>query len=135
MKLINKDYMIFQLKGNEEKKIMKSVNDFSVKLISVMLAAIFTTSIIAPISSKLVFAQGDARQMLADRIVGQSQSLSQRVANTSKNDVTLIWPNEREPELPTIITAPRRKDLDAIDNPKQIIPDRNYNLDYLMFLP
>jgi len=114
---------------------MKSVNDFSVKLISVMLAAIFTTSIIAPISSKLVFAQGDARQMLADRIVGQSQSLSQRVANTSKNDVTLIWPNEREPELPTIITAPRRKDLDAIDNPKQIIPDRNYNLDYLMFLP
>tara|TARA_Y100000004_G_scaffold71990_1_gene80931 strand:+ start:1061 stop:1405 length:345 start_codon:yes stop_codon:yes gene_type:complete len=114
---------------------MKSVNDFSVKLISVMLAAIFTTSIIAPISSKLVFAQGDARQILADRIVGQSQSLSQRVANTSKNDVTLIWPNEREPELPTIITAPRRKDLDAIDNPKQIIPDRNYNLDYLMFLP
>ena len=114
---------------------MKSVNDFSVKLISVMLAAIFTTSIIAPISSKLVFAQGDARQMLADRIVGQSQSLSQRVANASKNDVTLIWPNEREPELPTIITAPRRKDLDAIDNPKQIIPNRNYNLDYLMFLP
>lgn len=114
---------------------MKSVNDFSVKLISVMLAAIFTTSIIAPISSKLVFAQGDARQILADRIVGQSESLSQRVANTSKNDVTLIWPNEREPELPTIITAPRRKDLDAIDNPKQIIPDRNYNLDYLMFLP
>ena len=114
---------------------MKSVNDFSVKLISVMLAAIFTTSIIAPISSKLVFAQGDARQILADRIVGQSESLSQRVANTSKNDVTLIWPNEREPELPTIITAPRRKDLDAIDNPKQVIPDRNYNLDYLMFLP
>lgn len=114
---------------------MKSVNDFSVKLISVMLAAIFTTSIIAPISSKLVFAQGDARQILADRIVGQSESLSQRVANTSKNDVTLIWPNEREPELPTIITAPRRKDLDAIDNPKQIIPNRNYNLDYLMFLP
>ena len=114
---------------------MKSVNDFSVKLISIMLAAIFTTSIIAPISSKLVFAQGDARQILADRIVGQSQSLSQRVANTSKNDVTLIWPNEREPELPTIITAPRRKDLDAIDNPKQIIPNRNYNLDYLMFLP
>ena len=93
---------------------MKSVNDFSVKLISVMLAAIFTTSIIAPISSKLVFAQGDARQILADRIVGQSQLLSQRVADSSKSDVTLIWPNEREPELPTIITAPRRKDLDAI---------------------
>ena len=114
---------------------MKSVNDFSVKLISVMLAAIFTTSIIAPISSKLVFAQGDARQILADRIVGQSQLLSQRVADSSKSDVTLIWPNEREPELPTIITAPRRKDLDAIDNHKQIIPNRNYNLDYLMFLP
>ena len=96
---------------------------------------IFTTSIIAPISSKLVFAQGDARQILADRIVGQSQLLSQRVADSSKSDVTLIWPNEREPELPTIITAPRRKDLDAIDNPKQIIPNRNYNLDYLMFLP
>ncbi len=114
---------------------MKSVNDFSVKLISVMLAAIFTTSIIAPISSKLVFAQSDARQILADRIVGQSQLLSQRVADSSKSDVILIWPNEREPELPTIITAPRRKDLDAIDSPKQVIPDRNYNLDYLMFLP
>ena len=105
------------------------------KLVSVMLIAIFATSIIAPISSEPVFAQGYARQILADRIVGQSQLLSQRVADSSKSDVTLIWPNEREPELPTIITAPRRKDLDAIDNPKQIIPNRNYNLDYLMFLP
>ena len=105
------------------------------KLVSVMLTAIFATSIIAPISSEPVFAQGYARQILADRIVGQSQLLSQRVADSSKSDVTLIWPNEREPELPTIITAPRRKDLDAIDNPKQIIPNRNYNLDYLMFLP
>ena len=105
------------------------------KLVSVMLTAIFATSIIAPISSEPVFAQGYARQILADRIVGQSQLLSQRVADSSKSDVTLIWPNEREPELPTIITAPRRKDLDAIDNPKQIIPNRNYNLDYLKFLP
>ena len=105
------------------------------KLVSVMLTAIFATSIIAPISSEPVFAEGYARQILADRIVGQSQLLSQRVADSSKSDVTLIWPNEREPELPTIITAPRRKDLDAIDNPKQIIPNRNYNLDYLMFLP
>ena len=61
--------------------------------------------------------------------------MRQRIADSSKSDVTLIWPNEREPELPTVITAPRRKDLDAIDNPKQIIPNRNYNLDYLMFLP
>ena len=105
------------------------------KLVSVMLTAIFATSIIAPITSKSVFAQGYARQILADRIVGQSKLLSQRVADSSKSDVTLIWPNERESELPTIITAPRRKDLDAIDNPKQIIPNRNYNLDYLMFLP
>ena len=105
------------------------------KLVSVMLIAIFATSIIAPITSKSVFAQGYARQILADRIVGQSQLLSQRVADSSKSDVTLIWPNEREPELPTIITAPRRKDLHAIDNPKQIIPNRNYTLDYLMFLP
>ena len=105
------------------------------KLVSVMLIAIFATSIIAPISSEPVFAEGYARQILADRIVGQSQLLSQRVADSSKSDVTLIWPNEREPELPTIITAPRRKDLDAIDNPKQIIHNRNYNLDYLMFLP
>ena len=57
---------------------MKSVNDFSVKLISVMLAAIFTTSIIAPISSKLVFAQDNARQILADKIFGQSRILSQK---------------------------------------------------------
>ena len=105
------------------------------KLVSVMLIAIFATSIIAPISSEPVFAEGYARQILADRIVGQSRALSQRVADSSKSDVTLIWPNEREPEVPTIITAPRRKDLDTTDDSKQIIPHRNYNLDYLMFLP
>ena len=105
------------------------------KLVSVMLIAIFATSIIAPITYKSVFAKGYARQILADRIVGQSRALSQRVADSSKSDVTLIWPNEREPEVPTIITAPRRKDLDTTDDSKQIIPNRNYNLDYLMFLP
>lgn len=105
------------------------------KLVSVMLTAIFATSIIAPISSKPVFAQEQARQILADRIFGQSRALSQRIADSSKSDVTLIWPNEREPEVPTIITAPRRKDLDTTDDSKQIIPNRNYNLDYLMFLP
>ena len=114
-----------------------SVNDFSMKLISVMLAAIFTTSIIAPISSKLVFAQDNARQILADKIFGQSRILSQKVSSSSESDVTLVWPNQRESESP-VITAPRRKDLDAfdrIDNPKQVIPSRNWNLDYLLYLP
>ena len=100
---------------------MKSLHDFYVKFVSIIISGLVTTSLIFPISSKLVFAQ----------------------ENVSKNDVTVVQPHDKDRDLPVItITAPRRKDIEVfdgidypIDNPKQMVPNRTYNLDYLLFLP
>tara|TARA_Y100001937_G_scaffold113918_1_gene163122 strand:- start:259 stop:594 length:336 start_codon:yes stop_codon:yes gene_type:complete len=106
-----------------------------IKLVSFMISSIFTTTLVLPIVFKLMllntaFAE-TTETPFNQKIIGQSGLLANKLENSQ-----IIWPVEKN-------HAPRRKEVDnsndvigyPIDNPKQMVPSRSYNLDFLLFAP